>query len=234
MFFIPTSIALRRNPALKHSVGLLVVRDISNRTNERGVIAAIIPPHITDYTVRVFQMESTAQKQLLLLGVLNSFVFDYLARQRIGGTHVSNYILEQTPCPPPADFSPDDAEFVSSRTLELTCTAFDLRDYARACGRNADPFVWDEDRRLFLRCELDAFFFHMYGLSAADATYVMETFPLVQQREVQRFGEYRTRRLVLEAFERLAPELRNRHQPASTPVEGDGSRDISERKLEPV
>jgi hypothetical protein len=186
IYLLPTAIAVRRNPTLDHSPGLLVVRDITNRTNARGVIAAIIPPHITDYTIRVIQMEPKGQRQLLLLAILNSFVFDFLARQRIGGTHLSNYVLEQTPCPPPACLSPEDIEFVASRALQLTYTALDLRNFARACGWNADPFGWDEDRRFLIRCELDAFLFRLYGLSPDDVVYIMDTFPLVRRNDMQR------------------------------------------------
>lgn len=102
--FIPVEIAKRRNPALSHQPSLLVLRDISNRTNERGIIASLVPAHVTDYTVRVLSTTTSLDRRLVLLSVLNSFIFDYLARQRIGATHVSNYVVEQTPCP-----SPDEA-----------------------------------------------------------------------------------------------------------------------------
>lgn len=130
LYFLPTETALRRNPSLSGSTGLLAVRDITNRTNERGVIAAIIPPHITDYTIRAVQPEGGTAAQLILLTVLNSFAFDYLARQRIGGTHLSNYILEQTPCPPPETFDSTLKAFVIARALELTYTAVDLQPFA--------------------------------------------------------------------------------------------------------
>lgn len=74
---------------------------------------------------------------------------------------------------------------------------------------------WAEDRRAQLRAELDAFFAIKYGLSRGELVYVLdpakakgpdypsETFRVLQKNELTRFGEYRTERLVLAAFDRL-------------------------------
>jgi hypothetical protein len=203
LYFLPTTTALRRNPSLRGAAGVLAVRDITNRTNERGVIAAVIPPHITDYTIRVIQAENGTAAQVILLTVLNSFVFDYLARQRIGGTHLSNYILEQTPCPTPADLTSALRAFIVPRALELTYTAWDLHAFAVATGYNGLPFRWDEDRRFLLRCELDAMYFQLYGLSGEDAGHILDTFLITRRKEEQQFGEYRTKRVILEVFDAM-------------------------------
>jgi hypothetical protein len=204
LYFLPTATALRRNPSLTSVAGLLAARDIARRTDERGVIAAIIPPHITDYTIRVVQTEGGATAQVILLTVLNSFAFDYLARQRIGGTHLSNYILEQTPCPTPADLNSAVRAFIVPRALELTYTASDLHPFAVATGYNGPPFRWDEDRRFLLRCELDAIYFRLYGLSGEDAAHILDTFPITRRKEEQQFGEYRTKRVILEIYDAMA------------------------------
>lgn len=59
------------------------------------------------------------------------------------------------------------------------------------------PFRWDEERRLHLRCQLDALYFHLYGLGREDADYVLETFPILKREDVAQHGRYRTRDLVL-------------------------------------
>jgi hypothetical protein len=69
--------------------------------------------------------------------------------------------------------------------LELTCTAYDLRDFAEDCGYAGEPFGWDEGRRYLLRCELDA-------------AYILDTFPIVRRKDKRQFGEYRTKRVILE------------------------------------
>ena len=65
------------------------------------------------------------------------------------------------------------------------------------------PFVWDEGRRAHLRAELDAIYAHLYGLTREELEYILETFPIVRRKDEARYGEYRTKRLVLEAFDRL-------------------------------
>jgi len=81
------------------------------------------------------------------------------------------------------------------------------------------PFCWDEDRRAILRAELDAYYARLYGLTRDELRYILgpkdvygpdfpgETFRVLKEKEERTFGEYRTRRLVLEAWDRLEAEL---------------------------
>jgi hypothetical protein len=71
------------------------------------------------------------------------------------------------------------------------------------------PFKWDEARRARLRAELDGLYAHLYGLSAAELATILDTFPIVRRKDEARYGEYRTKRMVLEAYENLAPALRS-------------------------
>jgi hypothetical protein len=63
------------------------------------------------------------------------------------------------------------------------------------------PFVWDEERLAHLRAELDALYAHLYGLTREELDYILDTFPIVRRKDEERWGEYRTKRLVLEAYE---------------------------------
>jgi hypothetical protein len=77
------------------------------------------------------------------------------------------------------------------------------------------PFRWDEDRRALLRAELDAYYANLYGLTRDELRYILdpqdvygpdfpgETFRVLKEKEIKLYGEYRTRRLVLEAWDRL-------------------------------
>jgi hypothetical protein len=214
--YISPSTALRRNPFLTEVNGLLSIRNITNRTNERGVIAAIIPPCATDYSVRVVKvLDKDPIKTVLLLSIFNSLIFDYLARQRLGGTNLSNYILEQTPVPLPTLFSKKELEFVIPRVLELIYTSYDLRSFAKDLGYNNEPFKWNEDRRAQIRAELDAYYARVYGLSRDELRYILdpqevygenflgETFRVLKDKDIRLYGEYRTRRLILEAWDKI-------------------------------
>ena len=80
---------------------------------------------------------------------------------------------------------------------------------------NSSPFVWDEDRRTLLRADLDAFYAHTYGLTRDELRYILdpadvkgpdyssETFRVLKEKEIREYGEYRTRRLVLAAWDRM-------------------------------
>ena len=77
------------------------------------------------------------------------------------------------------------------------------------------PFKWDEERRAVLKAELDALYADMYGLSTEELRYILdpqdvygadfpgETFRVLKDKDIRKYGEYRTKRLVLAAWERL-------------------------------
>ena len=77
------------------------------------------------------------------------------------------------------------------------------------------PLKWDEERRAVLRAELDACYARLYGLTEEELRYILdpadvcgedfpgETFRVLKEKEIRQYGEYRTRRLVLEAWARL-------------------------------
>ena len=77
------------------------------------------------------------------------------------------------------------------------------------------PFTWDDGRRAVLRAELDALYGRLYGLTRDEMRYILdpadvygdefpgETFRVLKEKEIKKFGEYRTRRLVLEAWDRM-------------------------------
>lgn len=95
-------------------------------------------------------------------------------------------------------------DWILPRVLELTYTAWDLEAFGRDVGYDGPPFRWDPDRRFLLRCELDAAFFHLYGISRDDADYILETFPIVRKNDEKAHGEYRTKRVILDIYDELA------------------------------
>jgi hypothetical protein len=88
--------------------------------------------------------------------------------------------------------------------LELTYTAWDLEGFAADLGYRGPPFRWDDERRALLRAELDGCFFHLYGIERADVDYIMVTFPIVGRKDVAKHSEYRTKQLILEAYDAMA------------------------------
>lgn len=151
----------------------------------------------------------------LLVATMNSFALDYAARSAIGGTDLSYFIIKQLPIPDPDQFLEEVAqgvtytEFIIPRVLELTYTAHDLAGFAYELGYEGPPFLWDDERRFLLRCELDAAFFLMYGLERDDVDYIMDTFPGVEREDDSAHGEYRTKRFILEIYDDMVNCMRN-------------------------
>ncbi len=129
-------------------------------------------------------------------------VFDFATRQKIQGTTLNLFILEQLPVIAPDDYdrrfgSTTARELVRDHVLRLTYTAHDMAPFARDLGYDGPPFIWNEEERRHLRARLDALYFHLYGLDREDAAYVLDTFPIVRRQDEAQFGSYRTRDLVL-------------------------------------
>ena len=94
-------------------------------------------------------------------------------------------------------------EWIGCRVLELTYTAWDLASFAANLGYESPPFRWDEERRLLIRSELDAAYFHLYGIGRDDVDYIIDTFPIVKRKAEQKHGEFRTKRVILEIYDAM-------------------------------
>ena len=151
---------------------------------------------------------------------MNSLPLDWAARLSVGGTDLSNFILKQLPVLPPQAYAQRHlhsattyAEMIVPRVLKLVYTSHDLEPFARDLGYEGPPFAWDEERRQRLKCELDAIFAHMYKLQRSELEWILDaehpgvSFPTLKRQEIKRFGEFRTKRLVLEAYDELAGGL---------------------------
>jgi hypothetical protein len=189
-------------------------RDITNAVVTRTFIASILPPAAYGDTVLLMMPHAAnAVQATCLVASLNSFVLDYVTRQKQGGAHLKYHIVKQLPVLPPSRYAEQCSwseqnqsyrDWVLPRVLELTYTAWDLEAFAQDCGWSGPPFRWDEERRFLLRCELDAAFFHLYlgseeewrkqpaALTQAFPTprdavsYIMDTFPIVKRKDEAR------------------------------------------------
>jgi hypothetical protein len=195
---------------------LLGWRDITGTEKQRTVIASLIPCAAVGHTVPL--MFSMLDPRLVagLYGNLCSFALDYTARQKVGGTHLTYSYLKQLPVLAPNAYTLGVPwargqalrDWLLPRVLELTFTAWDLEPFAKDVGYNDAPFRWNSARRFLLRAELDAAFFHLYGISRDDTAHVMDTFPIVSKNDEKSHGEYRTKRVILEIYDAMANAVR--------------------------
>ena len=200
-------------------------RRIASSTNERTTIMCVFPVGAVGNTINLVFGLSPSEVAALVANA-NSFVFDYCCRQKVSGTDINIWIFKQLTVIPLATYAEPCAwaaeaietlrDWLLPRVLELTYTAWDLEPFARDCGWFGPPFVWDEARRFQLRCELDAAFIHLYGLSRADAAYILDTFPIVRRKDIAatevkdaagnviQDGTYRTKDTILALYDQLA------------------------------
>lgn len=190
-------------------------RDIARATDERSVIAAVVPRVAAAHTLRIAFVVSEPRLTAAFVACLSSLTIDYLARQKIGGTHLTVETLKQLPILPPSAYSDIQLDFIVPRVLELTYSAHDMAPWAKDLGFDGPPFPFDSDRRAQLRAELDAYYARLYGLSRDDLCYILdpasvmgvdypsETFRVLKNNEERDFGDYRTQRLVLAAWDAL-------------------------------
>jgi hypothetical protein len=192
-------------------------RDVTDaRASERTVVAAAIPRVGCGNKFLLMMPNADSEYCSALLGNLCSLPLDYLARQKVGGIALPYFIMEQLPVLRPTAYAPQDLKFIVPRVLELTYTACDIHPFARDLNYEGPPYAWNEARRATLTAELDAYYAHLYGLTRDELRYILdptdifgencpsETFSVLKRRELRDFGEYRTRRLVLAAYDELA------------------------------
>jgi len=160
---------------------------------------------------------STSISRLAELGAcLSSFAFDYTGRQKLGGVNYTFFIVKQIPVPRAEG---PIRHLILERVFELTYTAYDMKPFAESLWNEmvaentepldlCNPFRWDEGRRFFIRCELDAIYFHLYGIKRDDLDYIMETFPIVKRKDEHKYSEYRTKRVILECYDAMAEAMK--------------------------
>jgi hypothetical protein len=172
----------------------LSYKDVTAPTNIRTMIAAFLPRVAAVNSLPLVMTHDAlpARKTACLLANMNAFVYDYVARQKVGGVHLNYFIVEQIPTLPPEKYDEPCAwsrresleSWISERVLKLTCTADEMIPLARACdfdgSRGNGVHRWKESERWTVQAELDAAFAHLYGLSEDDLAYVLTTFPSIK------------------------------------------------------
>ncbi len=207
-------------------------RDITNATNERTVIVSLYPRVGVGHTIRNIFIDMAPELIACFLANLSSLTVDYSSRQKVGGTHLTVEMIQQLPVLPPTAYTSTDLDFLVPRVLELTYTSHSMTPFARDLGFEGEPYAWDEDRRAILRAELDAWYARAYSLTRNQLRYILdpadimgpdypsETFRVLKNSEIRKFGEYRTQRLVLDAWDRMERGELHKPEPYQRPAAG--------------
>ena len=209
---------------------LFAFRDIARGVDMRTFIIAPIPDAKgVGHTATLLYTERGCMPGASLYGMMSSLIFDYTTRQKIGGTHVSISFVKQFPVLTP-DQIPSTMQWqIAKRVAELCYFNHDMDGWASELWEEMSeeqrselpqlgahqPWVYNPERRAVLQAELDAIFAHLYGLDTEDLRYILdpedicgkgcinETFRVLKDNELHQYGEYRTKRLVLEAWNKF-------------------------------
>ncbi len=192
-------------------------RDIARSSDARTFVPSVLPRSAVGHVFPLSLLRDPGNAPLLQ-AVQSSHVNDFVARQKLSGTHMTYGVVNQLATPAPARFNEPLAgvsaeplgNWVRARVLELTYTSARLASYAAdvmnmpAASDPGPPFRWLPERREQLRVELDAAMFHLYGLTRAEVEHVMDSFFVVRKYEERDHGEFRTKRLILETYDAIA------------------------------
>ena len=201
----------------------LAFKNVTSPTNRRTMIAAMIPRTAVGNSAPLMLVDETISPRtyVALLANLNSFALDYVARGKIGNVNLNFFLIEQFPL-----FSPDTYDkpcpwdhrttleaWISERVLKLTCTAEDMLPLADACHFTSGSFQaeysgrlnkWDEAERAELMAELDAAFFHVYGIPGDDVEYILSTFKGIHGQQPHFPGAATTAERILQKYAEMS------------------------------
>jgi len=199
----------------------IVYRKVANSTNERTMIAAVIPKGVvcvdSIYTIRPYHFDIsrgdleneplhtayekiyTDEELFTLLGLLNSFAFDYLMRTKVEENLVV-YKLKESQAPR-LEAGDEWFEYIWRRAARLNCYGDEFAELRERLG-GIEP-VTDNARRRKMQAEVDAAVFHAYGLGEESVKYILDNFHRVESPRMMTEGYFE---LVLEKYRGLADD----------------------------
>ena len=193
---------------------ILAIRNITSPTNERTIICSVLPSNLgLGNSASVLCSNKGELLTACLCANLNSLIVDYVARLKQSGSNLNTFIVKQLPVLSPEAYLTEDIAYIKERVAKLTRTNDEINE-VWLTEYSAYKFQKPEER-IQIRAELDAYFAHLYGLTRDELRYILDpsdvmgadfhsvTFPGLKANEKKKFDEYLTRRLVLEAYDKL-------------------------------
>jgi len=198
--------------AMAHRKWFFAWRDVG--PSERTFVGSIIPKVAAGDTMYLMSSNKSTELFTALVALLSSFVIDFDARQK--SSRMKYFVVEQLAILPPERLTQSlmwlgttAATWFSQRVLELSYTSFDLQPFARELGYKGLPFCWDPARRSLLEAEINAATMHLYELTREHCERILDSFTVLQKYEEKAFGEFQTKRLILDVYDRMAEARKN-------------------------
>lgn len=190
--------------------------DVASPTNERTLVAALLPPCIIcgdKVPTITFEGDTSGWPLILWLAVANSYSMDFIARKKVS-LKMSYTVVDSLPFPP-LDRDDPRTHGLISRCLRLSCTGPEMLSFwnqlaaqgwvPATVSPSAIPGELDDEARLQLRAEIDAIVARdLFALTRSELEYILTTFPTQQRYQEEKYGEFRSRSLILKYYDALA------------------------------
>ncbi|KKM97084.1 hypothetical protein LCGC14_1171620, partial [marine sediment metagenome] len=189
----------------------LCYRAIGGTSNQRTLAITVMPKYPAIHTLIIIYFKQYRKEIICFLANSASIICDYIVRNKITGTSISQFLIEQLPIFSFNIYSDKLFKQIRKRIIKLVFTTWDMKDFALdfKMADNLKPYEWNEDLRFQLITELDAIFAMMYGFSYLEVEYIVNSFKVLRDIEIKDFGEFRTKKLILDAYNKFNsdPEL---------------------------
>ncbi|CEJ11285.1 putative type I restriction enzymeP M protein [bacterium YEK0313] len=194
---------------------------VASPTNQRSLITTIVPAGvICGNSVPTILLENGSDlDQLLFVGCANSLCMDFVVRKRVS-LNLAHSIVDTLPFPRNFRTTPA-AQEIANRVFSLCAVGEEMEVYrqelwGRNCIPKAQQLLIDPEHRAAVSAEIDVLVAReVYGLTEREMLYILdpdnilgrdcgvETFKALRNREQREFGEFRTQRLIEQAWDRL-------------------------------
>jgi hypothetical protein len=193
--------------------------NVSSPTNERSLTATLIPMGVlAGHAVPTISFEgASAWHYMVWLAVANSFVMDFLVRKKVA-LNLTFTILDSMPFP---RLESDDVRigFIAPRVARLVCSGEEMISFWNLLSTEGwvvphtnlatVPGELDPRGRAVLEAELNAYVAkELFGLTRDELGHVLDAFPIVEKRDRKAYGDYRTKRVILEVYDAMVDATR--------------------------
>jgi hypothetical protein len=181
---------------------LTLVRKITNATNWRTFVSCLAPKGgFGDSVLLMSFSELSLYTGVIWSALSSSLAFDFLCRNKLGGSNITFALIKQLP------FPVYDPQIIHYK-IAMDAAASMWRG-SRAMNEMIARYLPSEIEKLpkhpvdLTAARFEAASFKLFGYSLDEVEHVMDTFPIVRKKDEAEHGEYRTKRLILEAFSSL-------------------------------
>jgi len=185
----------------------LAYRNIARPNDARTLIITPVKYTSLGHSANVL----ITKNPVVILGLLQSHIIDYIVRTKMQGINFSNFIFNQLPILPPEKLKQTpgiegDAtieQSIRQILINLTNYSYDLEPFVKALGGQITPRPWDERERFDNFAKLDAIIAHLYNLTKNELKHIFADFKGEAKNQKAIYGEYLSQKWAFEYYEQI-------------------------------